>query len=176
MNSHKFSYRWFLKDGYPAQGIEKHGLKVFGTFICGGGSTMGYKLAGYEHLGGIEIDPKVADVYNINHKPKYLFIEDIREFNNRNDLPKELYEIDILDGSPPCSSFSMAGNREKDWGKEKKFRDCNGLKIYITDEPSFIKTIKWDDFIYMDNYKDYIEKAVEIRDNEEMYEIEINLD
>lgn len=60
--------------------------------------------------------------------------------------------------------------------KEKKFRDCNGLKIYITDEPSFIKTIKWDDFIYMDNYKDYIEKAVEIRDNEEMYEIEINLD
>lgn len=128
MNSHKFSYRWFLKDGYPAQGIEKHGLKVFGTFICGGGSTMGYKLAGYEHLGGIEIDPKVADVYNINHKPKYLFIEDIREFNNRNDLPKELYEIDILDGSPPCSSFSMAGNREKDWGKEKKFREGQALQ------------------------------------------------
>jgi site-specific DNA-cytosine methylase len=27
--------------------------------------------------------------------------------------------LDILDGSPPCSSFSMAGNREKDWGRRK---------------------------------------------------------
>lgn len=48
--SHKFPYRWNLSDGYPAKGIEKHGLNVFGTFICGGGSTMGYKLAGFTNL------------------------------------------------------------------------------------------------------------------------------
>lgn len=123
MNKHKFPYKWNLANGYPAAGIEKHGLKVFGTFICGGGSTMGYKLAGYDHIGGVEIDPEVAKVYNENHKPKYLFIEDIRNFADRTDLPEELYSLDILDGSPPCSSFSMAGNREKDWGKEKVFRE-----------------------------------------------------
>lgn len=123
MSKHKFKYKWNLSDGYPAPGIEKHGLKVFGTFICGGGSTMGYKLAGYEHLGGVEIDAKVADVYKANHNPKYLYIEDIRKFADRLDIPDELYNLDILDGSPPCSSFSMAGNREKDWGKEKVFRE-----------------------------------------------------
>lgn len=123
MSKHKFAYKWNLSDGYPAPGIEKHGLKVFGTFICGGGSTMGYKLAGFNHLGGVEIDPQVADVYKTNHNPKYLFIEDIREFANRTEFPEELYNLDILDGSPPCSSFSMAGNREKDWGKEKVFRE-----------------------------------------------------
>ena len=123
MSKHKFPYRWNLADGYPAAGIEKHGCKVFGTFVCGGGSTMGYKLAGYEHLGGVEIDPKVAAIYKANHNPKHLFIEDIRAFNKRNDLPKELYNLDLLDGSPPCSSFSMAGNREKDWGKKKQFRE-----------------------------------------------------
>lgn len=123
MSKHKFRYKWNLSDGYPAPGIEKHNLKVFGTFICGGGSTMGYKLAGYEHLGGIEIDPKVADVYKTNHNPKYLYVEDIRKFADRLDIPDELYNLDILDGSPPCSSFSMAGNREKDWGKEKVFRE-----------------------------------------------------
>lgn len=123
MNKHKFKYKWNLSDGYPAEGIEKHGLKVFGTFICGGGSTMGYKLAGFNHLGGVEIDPQVADVYKTNHDPKYLFVEDIREFANRTEFPEELYNLDILDGSPPCSSFSMAGNREKDWGKEKVFRE-----------------------------------------------------
>lgn len=121
--AHKFPYKWYLKDGYPAKGIEKHGCKVFGTFICGGGSTMGYKLAGFEHLGGVEIDKQVAAVYQANHSPKYLFNEDIRDFVNRTDLPAELYNLDLLDGSPPCSSFSMAGNREKDWNKQKVFRE-----------------------------------------------------
>ena len=121
--SHLFPYRWNLADGYPAKGIPYHGRKVFGTFICGGGSTMGYKLAGYEHLGGVEIDPKVAAVYKANHKPKHLFVEDIRAFNERTDLPDELFGLDLLDGSPPCSSFSMAGSREKGWGKEKVFRE-----------------------------------------------------
>jgi DNA (cytosine-5)-methyltransferase 1 len=119
MSKHRFSYKWYLKDGYP----KSHGLKVFGTFICGGGSTMGYKLAGFEHLGGVEIDPEVADVYKTNHNPKYLFVEDIRGFADRKEFPEDLYNLDILDGSPPCSSFSMAGNREKDWGKTKVFRE-----------------------------------------------------
>lgn len=120
---HLFPYKWNLADGYPAKGIVYHGRKVFGTFICGGGSTMGYKLAGYDHLGGVEIDPKVAAVYKVNHKPKHLYVEDIRAFNERTDLPAELFNLDLLDGSPPCSSFSMAGSREKGWGKAKVFRE-----------------------------------------------------
>jgi len=128
MSKHKFPYKWHLKDGYPAKGIEPNNLNVFGTFICGGGSTMGYKLAGFNHLGGVEIDPKVADVYKTNHKSKYLYVEDIRQFVKRNDLHDELYTLDILDGSPPCSSFSMAGNREKDWGKEKIFREGQAMQ------------------------------------------------
>lgn len=120
---HRFPYRWQMKDGYPAKGIEKNNLNVFGTFICGGGSSMGYKLAGYNHLGGVEIDPRVAKVYKDNHKPNYLYVEDIRVFNERTDLPDELFNLDILDGSPPCSNFSLAGSREKDWGKKKKFRE-----------------------------------------------------
>jgi len=122
---HKFPYQWCLKNKYPAKGITKHNLKVFGTFLCGGGSSMGYKLAGYNHLGGIEIDKKLTDVYKTNHNPKYFYNEDIRDFIKRDnsDLPKELFDLDILDGSPPCSSFSMSGNRGKDWNKKKKFRE-----------------------------------------------------
>lgn len=121
--NHKFPYKWYLKDGFPAKNIEKHNLKVFGTFICGGGSSMGYKLAGYNHLGGVEIDKQIAPIYKINHNPKYLYNEDIRTFRIRNDLPEELFNIDILDGSPPCSVFSLAGKREEGWGIEKTFRE-----------------------------------------------------
>ena len=89
-NDHRFPYKWNLANGYPAKGIQPNGLKVFGTFICGGGSTMGYKLAGFNHLGGVEIDPQVADIYKTNHNPKYLYNQDIREFNKLIDLPDEL--------------------------------------------------------------------------------------
>ena len=133
-----FPYKWFLKNGYP----KVNGLNVFGTFICGGGSTMGYKLAGFNHLGGVEIDERVADVYKTNHNPKHLFVEDLRRFNEREDLPDELFNLDILDGSPPCSTFSMAGGRENDWGKSKKFRE--GQADQVLDDLVFvyIKTIK----------------------------------
>jgi len=136
MSKHLFPYKWNLSDGYPAKGIEPNGLNVFGTFICGGGSTMGYKLAGFNHLGGVEIDKQVANVYKENHKPKYLYNEDIRAFNKRNDLPSELYSLDILDGSPPCSTFSMAGSREKAWGKKKQFRE--GQSVQTLDDLVFV--------------------------------------
>ena len=133
---HRFPYLWRLADGYPAKGIEPHGCKVFGTFICGGGSSMGYKLAGYDHLGGVELDPSIAAIYKQNHHPKHLYIEDIRDFNKRTDLPAELYQLDILDGSPPCSTFSVAGDREEAWGKEKRFAE--GQKMQTLDDLVFI--------------------------------------
>jgi len=123
MSKHLFPYKWYLKDGYLNENIDKNNYNVFGTFICGGGSTMGYKLAGFNHLGGVEIDQKIAEVYKTNHNPKHLYNLDIRDFNKLETLPKELYNLDILDGSPPCSTFSMSGSREKAWGKEKVFRE-----------------------------------------------------
>ena len=32
-------------------------------------------------------------------------------------------DLDLLDGSPPCASFSTAGAREAGWGKVKKYSD-----------------------------------------------------
>lgn len=84
---------------------------------------MGYKRAGFRVLGNVEIDPRVNAVYKRNFHPEYNFCEDIRDFNKREDLPDELYSLDILDGSPPCTTFSMAGKREATWGVEKKFRE-----------------------------------------------------
>ena len=133
---HRFPFRWNIADGYPAKGIEAHNSTVFGTFICGGGSSMGYKLAGYHHLGGVELDPEVAETYKINHNPELLYNEDIRDFNKRTDLPEQLYHLDMLDGSPPCSTFSTAGSRDKAWGKEKHFAE--GQKLQTLDDLVFI--------------------------------------
>lgn len=124
----EFNYRWHLKDAL----FKKNKGKVFSCFACGGGSTMGYKLAGFDVIGMNEIDQRMADIYIKNHNPKYAFIEGIQTFKNRTDLPPELYQLDILDGSPPCSSYSMAGNREKDWGKKKKFAEGQAEQVLDT--------------------------------------------
>lgn len=125
---HKFPYKWTLKDAV----FTKDKGNVFSCFACGGGSTMGYKLAGFDVLGCNEIDKKMIECYKINHNPKYAYNEDIRTLKLRNDLPDELYQLDILDGSPPCSSFSMAGNREKDWGKSKVFSEGQSKQVLDT--------------------------------------------
>lgn len=128
IKEYDFPYKWTLKDAL----FTKDKGKVFSCFACGGGSTMGYKLAGFDVIGHNDIDNKMVEVYKENHNPKYSFLESITTFAKRKNLPQELYELDILDGSPPCSSFSMAGNREKDWGKEKIFREGQELQVLDT--------------------------------------------
>ncbi len=122
-----YNYDWTIK----RKEFAKTRGSVFSCFACGGGSTMGYKLSGFDVIGCNEIDPRMADIYKINHNPKYCYVEPIQEFINR-ELPGELYNLDILDGSPPCSTFSMCGEREKNWGKKKKFREGQVEQILDT--------------------------------------------
>lgn len=129
--SRLFDWNWKLSDIKQDKPIT-----VFSTFSCGGGSSMGYKRAGFQVLGNVEIDPKINSMYVKNNHPKYNFCMDLRDFNKKEDLPDELYHLDILDGSPPCTVFSVAGQREKTWGKEKKFRE--GQKKQRLDDLFFV--------------------------------------
>lgn len=132
-------YEWYLKD---LDNIPKNNYKVFSCFSCGGGSTMGYKLAGYNVIGNCEIDKKINEVYVANHKPKYNYCIPIQEMNSLEKYPGELQDLDILDGSPPCSTFSLAGEREKNWGKSKKFREGQANQILDDLFFEFIKLVQ----------------------------------
>lgn len=117
----EFTYKWNLKD---LEKVTKNGYKVFSFFAGGGGSSQGYKMAGYDIIGCNEIDPRQMEIYLHNLKPKYHYLEDIRTFRLRDDLPKELFELDILDASFPCSLFSTANIKaDEKKGKEVKFRE-----------------------------------------------------
>lgn len=118
-------HAWLLSD---LSQQKQNGITVFSTFACGGGSTMGYKLAGCSVIGANDIDPVMAHHYRLNHHPKYYYLCPVKELLSQ-QLPDEMYNLDILDGSPPCSSFSMSGNREKDWGKLKHFREGQSKQV-----------------------------------------------
>ena len=125
MMTNKPDCAWNLAD---LASVPKNGLKVMSTFACGGGSSMGYKRAGCEVIAANDIDPQMAWHYKLNINPKHYFLCPIGELLEK-ELPAELYSLDILDGSPPCSTFSMAGSREKGWGKEKHFREGQSKQV-----------------------------------------------
>lgn len=96
---------------------------------------MGYKLAGYDVVAANDIDKKMKMVYEANHKPNQYILSDVRDLLERDDLP----EVDLLDSSPPCTSFSIAGRWTKDWGVEKKYKEGQSRQIL---DDLFFETIK----------------------------------
>lgn len=100
--------------------IPKNGYKVVSTFSGCGGSSMGYKLAGYDVLCSVEFIPEAATCYRANFPGTYVFEVDVRDLKSTDIMDKlglKKGELDILDGSPPCCSFSLAGIRDKGWNK-----------------------------------------------------------
>lgn len=124
-------HAWRLSD-LPT--IDAAAPTVFSCFHCGGGSTMGYKLAGYRVLGGVEIDPRMVAIYRANHRPALSFLMGVQDFAKMADheIPDALRTLDVLDGSPPCSSFSTSGSRDKKWGKSSKFREGQADQVLDT--------------------------------------------
>jgi len=116
---------WSLAD---LASVPQNGVKVMSTFACGGGSSMGYKRAGCSIVAANDIDPEMAWHYKRNLDPPLYYLCPIKDLITK-DLPPELFNLDILDGSPPCSTFSMAGSREKSWGKDKHFREGQAKQV-----------------------------------------------
>lgn len=105
---------------------EKKLFTVISTFAGGGGSSTGYKLAGGNVLVVNEFVDAAVDTYKENYPDTPVIKDDIKKLTGKDFLELAKIskgELDILDGSPPCSAFSIAGKREKGWDKTKKYSD-----------------------------------------------------
>jgi DNA (cytosine-5)-methyltransferase 1 len=110
--------------------IAPNGFNVVSTFSGCGGSCLGFKMDGYEVVYANEFIPAAAETYRANHPKTPLDVRDVRVITAR-EIIKKMHEvtdsdvIDVLEGSPPCASFSSAGTRENSWGKVRKYSDTN---------------------------------------------------
>lgn len=90
-------------------------VTVISTFAGCGGSSLGYKLAGYNELLAIEWDTNAVETFKLNFPEvpvwqkdiNLVTIEEILAFCNL-----QPGGLDVLDGSPPCQGFSTAGKRQ----------------------------------------------------------------
>ena len=120
--------KYYLKDVIEASKQEK--FTVIPTFAGGGGSSTGYKLAGGKVLLVNEFVEAARQTYSDNYSDTQILPQDIKsltgfDFLDAADIIPT--ELDILDGSPPCSAFSISGKRDKGWDQEKVYSD--GKKV-----------------------------------------------
>ena len=105
--------------------IPFNGFNVVSTFSGAGGSSLGYRMAGFRVIWVNEFMEKARESYKLNASSSTILNgKDIRQLKASdilNEINLDIGEIDILDGSPPCASFSTQGKRDKDWGKVKSY-------------------------------------------------------
>ena len=109
--------------------IKPNGFTVASLFSGCGGSSLGYRMAGFTVLWANEFVPAAQETYRANKSAATILDgRDVRTVEPADILAAtgiEPGELDILDGSPPCASFSTAGKRQDGWGKVKSYSDTS---------------------------------------------------
>ena len=123
---------YLMKDVMDASAQNK--FNVISLFAGGGGSSTGYRLAGGNVLCVNEFVEAARDTYRENYPYTKILSSDIKQLTGQDFLDAtalEAGELDILDGSPPCSAFSVAGKlshstagkHSDGWGQTKNYSD-----------------------------------------------------
>ncbi|SVE27919.1 uncharacterized protein METZ01_LOCUS480773, partial [marine metagenome] len=106
---------------YTKEVKEKSSEKLFNVISCfagGGGSSTGYRLAGANILLINEFVEEAISTYKANFPDTKVLVDDIKKYTSDDFLEMagiKVGELDLLDGSPPCSAFSLSGKRNKGW-------------------------------------------------------------
>lgn len=118
---------------------------VISTFAGGGGSSLGYSMAGYRELLAVEWDNNAVETFRLNFPDVPVYHGDIAKLSVDECLRLagiQAGELDVFDGSPPCQGFSTAGKRMIDDPRNQLFREyvrlLRGLqpKVFVMENVS----------------------------------------
>lgn len=83
-------------------------MKSLDLFAGAEGMTLGFKNAGIQSIGAIEIDRFTAETFKHNFPEIPIYNRDIYSFTNE-EISELFAGVDIVAGGPPCQGFSVAG-------------------------------------------------------------------
>jgi len=141
------NYKAFLEKYWLEHLKEKsnNAPTVISTFAGCGGSSLGYSMAGFRELLAIEWDDNAVQTFKLNFPEVLVYHGDIAKISIDQiiEMTKlKQYELDVLDGSPPCQGFSTAGKRiitdERNQLYKEYVRLLNGLqpKVFVFENVS----------------------------------------
>lgn len=91
--------------------------------------SEGFRQAGVNVIGAIEMDPAAVKAYKSNHKDVHVWESDIRDIDSAKLLEAlglEKGELDLLGGCPPCQGFSSLRTKNG----RRRVRDVRNDLIY----------------------------------------------
>ncbi len=96
-------------------------LKVIDLFCGCGGLSEGFRLAGFDIVGGVDFNEPAIRTYNRNFKQSKGLCCDLLKMDKSMILKEfgDLKDIDVIIGGPPCQGFSAA-NRYKTEGDDPR--------------------------------------------------------
>lgn len=106
-----------------------NGHKFISLFAGCGGSSLGYKWAGFKELLAIDFTKEAVKTFKRNFEAP-IWNEDVTKVTGERIL-KEIGlkkgQLDLLDGSPPCQGFSTSGKRRVTDPRNNLFYDFTRL-------------------------------------------------
>lgn len=88
-------------------------MKIVDLFCGAGGFSQGFRMAGHEILGGVDIDPDACATYALNFPGAKAICGDLRRPEVREQAAALARGADIVVGGPPCQSFSQVRNHDR---------------------------------------------------------------
>jgi len=121
-NFAEINYRMDIKEFCDDRKIDNNNLNVIDLFCGAGGSSSGFRLAGFNIVGALDINKCAVKTHEINFRECKTILGDITQ------LKPEVFEgmlenkrVDVVIGSPPCQTFSsLSQGKIKSLGKDIK--------------------------------------------------------
>ena len=97
----------------------KKKFNVIDLFCGCGGLSLGFKMANFNIVGGVDFDKDCIDTFSLYFKNSTNFYGDIAKISDK-EIKEAYKDIDVIVGGPPCQGFSAANMWEKDVKKDKR--------------------------------------------------------
>lgn len=136
-----------ISDGHNSP--KKRKLRAISLFSGCGGFSLGFSAAGFQIAGFLELEDHLRDIYKCNFNSKELG-SDITKINDETlrTFSKEIKNVDVIIGGPPCQGFSLSGKRRVDDPRNSLFRhylrfvDAFNPKIAVLENVRLLTSMK----------------------------------
>ena len=138
---HKCAIKNFCKHHRIAQNKSRRKERpgIVDLFCGGGGSSLGFRMAGFQTMLAVDNDAYACQTFRLNHPEipdDAVMCMDLRacrpKGNGHYPLLKGIDrdKIRVVVGGPPCQGFSMIGHRVRGLSEKVRFRDDPRNKLY----------------------------------------------
>ncbi len=118
---------------------------VISVFAGCGGSTLGYRAAGFEERLAIEWDKDAVKTFKQNFPGLPVYDGDVNDLGVDQCLELaglEPGQLDVLDGSPPCQGFSTFGLRDTNDQRSQLYRQFTRLLDGLQPQAFVVENVK----------------------------------